>query len=804
MPAFLQDARYGLRLLWRSPGFALVAILTIAVGVGANVAIYSVVDAVLIDPLPYEEPDRLVFLWGVEGGLKTGSNWNSYPDVVDFEERNEVFEEVGSLSSRQVTLTGDDREPMRVSAGYVSHDLLGVLGVHPIEGRGIRPEEDAIGGDPVVLLGSGLRHELFGEGEALGKTLTIDGTEHTIVGIMPSWFTLPGDARVWLPLDPAHAGDDRGQHRLLSIGRLLPGISLDLANTNIGLISAALESEYPESNHDRGARVEPMYEAFFGDVRPPLYMLMGAVGLILLITCANVANLLLARSALRRRELAVRLALGARPFRLVRQMLTESLLLSALGGLAGLAVAIWSLDLLLSLAPSTIPRIEEVGLNLRVLVFSIAITMLTGLLFGLFPAVQARRHDIQHALKQGGRGPLGGTSRNRARQVLVVAEIALAFVVVVGAGLLTNSFLRLQRVDPGFRGDDVLAARISLPQGTYPEWKEATRFFDELIDHLERIPGVESAAAGYEHPLSGGWETSFILPGVFEAPEGQRPEARILPITPHYFETVGVRLLTGRAFDEHDDETAPGVVIINESFSRQFFPEGDAVGHTLARSRWWPELPGDYEIIGVVADVKMDGLASGTPWAMYYPQKQVPFQEMYVFLRGSIDPMSLANPLRSVVGEMDRTLPIEGITTLGQIRHGALGQERFQVTLLNLFAVIALTLSLIGIYGVLAAGVVQRRGEIGIRMALGANRRDVLRSFVGQGARLTLVGLALGLAAALLATRLMSGLLFEISPTDPPTLGTVTLLFAAVALLACLIPAARATRVDPLVVLRSD
>jgi len=454
-------------------------------------------------------------------------------------------------------------------------------------------------------------------------------------------------------------------------------------------------------------------------------------------------------------------------------------------------------------APSSIPRIDSVGINPRVLMFSLAVTLAAGVLFGLAPALHARTRDMADHLKEGARGFFGG-GRNRLRSGLVIAEIALAFVVSVAAGLLTTSFLRLTNVDPGFRGEDVLTARVALPNGSYPEWRQATALFDGLIQRLEELPGVESAAAGYEHPLSGGWETSFVLPGVLEAPEGERPEARILPVTHGYFRTVGMKLLHGRDFLPGDDENAPGVVIINESFARRFFPGDDAVGHRLVRDRWWDELPGDWEIIGVVADVKMDGLASGTPWAMYYPQKQVPFQQMYVFLRSSIEPTALANSLRNVVWEMDADLPVEDVRVLGDRHHAALAQERFQVTLLNLFGVIALVLAVVGIYGVLSSVVAERRAEIGVRMALGASRHDVLRAVVGQGMRLTLVGLVLGLGGALATTRLLAGLLFQVSPTHPPTLGGIAVFFSLVAVLACVIPAVRAARVDPMVALRAE
>lgn len=804
MRGIIRDAVYSLRLLRINPAFTVVAVLTIAVGVGANVAIYSVIDAVLIHPLPFEDAGRLVFVWGVEGGLKSGSSWNSYPDVQDFEAQNEVFVEMASFSMPRLTLTGGDREPGRVAAARISHDLFSVLGVQPAEGRGILPEEDRAGGEPVVVISDGLRNDLLGEAvDVLGSTLTVDGIERTIVGVMPPGFQFPNQARLWIPLGPEHAGDGRGAHRLLTVARLRPAVSQAQANANMATIAATLEAEYPKTNTNRGARIEPMSEALLGEVRPPLLLLFGAVGLVLLIACTNVASLLLARVTVRRRELAVRAALGAGPWRLLRQLLTESLLLALIGGLCGMVVAVWSLELLVSMAPSGIPRIDSVGINPRVLMFSLAVTLAAGVLFGLAPALHARTRDMADNLKEGARGFFGG-GRNRLRSGLVIAEIALAFVVCVAAGLLTTSFLRLTNVDPGFRGEDVLTARVALPRGSYPEWRQATALFDRLIQRLEELPGVESAAAGYEHPLSGGWETSFVLPGVLEAPEGERPEARVLPVTPGYFRTVGMKLLHGRDFLPGDDENAPGVVIVNESFARRFFPGDDAVGHRLVRDRWWDELPGDWEIIGVAADVKMDGLASGTPWAMYYPQKQVPFQQMYVFVRSSIEPTALANSVRNIVWEMDSDLPVEDVRVLGDRRHAALAKERFQVTLLNLFGVIALVLAVVGIYGVLSSVVAERRAEIGVRMALGASRQDVLRAVVGQGMRLTLVGLVLGLGGALATTRLLAGLLFQVSPTHLPTLGGVMVFFSLVAVLACVIPAVRAARVDPMVALRAE
>ncbi len=799
------NLRYAVRTLHKRPGFAAVTILSLALGVGGVSAMFSLVDGVLLRPLPFADPDRLVLLWGVETGMRTGSSAASYPDFVDFEEQNSVFEELAGWSSASFAVTGSEGEPMMIDAARVTYDLLPMLGVQPAIGRGFLPEEDRVGGEPVALISDGFWASRFGSrSDIVGQTLTLDGVYVTIIGVMPTDLEFPASVQVWIPAVPVHASDSRGQHRIVALGRLEPGINIELAEEEMRAIAARLEEEYPQSNTNRGARLETLHEAVVGNVRPALVMLLAAVATVLLIVCANVANLLLARSTTREKEVAIRTALGAGRRRLMRQLLTESLVLAVVGGALGVLLAVAAVGLVKAINPGNLPRLDEVAVNARVLWVALAVSLVTGVVFGFAPSYHSSKPDLNSSLKEGGRTSTQGGRKPRLRQFLVVAEMAMAVVLVAGAGLLINSFLQLQRVDPGFRDKGVLIAPLALPASRYDSRQKVTAFFDELLESIEALPGVESAAAAYRHPLSGGWETSFTLPGVYEPPEGQRPEARIRPITASYFQTVGIPLLQGRYFDEHDDDRAPGVVIINESFARAFFPEGDAIGHRLLRDQWWPDLPFEFEIVGIVGDVKMDGLTESTPWAMYYPHDHYPFAEMNVVVRAEGDPLAFAAAVRQRVWALDADLPVENVQALEQIRSESVARERFQTVLLGLFAVLALTLAALGIYGVMSYAVAQRTSEIGVRMSLGARANEVLAMIVGQGMKLAALGLVLGLVGAIATSRVMASLLFGVSPTDVPTFAAVTVVLAAVALLACVLPALRASRIDPVHALRSE
>jgi putative ABC transport system permease protein len=804
----LKDLRYAARQLRRKPGFAVVVVLTLALGIGANTAIFSVVDGVLLRPLPYEEPDRLVVLWGDETGLRSGSSWASYPDFLDFEKQATSFVTLAGSSQQTYTLTGYGGEPVRVPVGRVTHDLFGVLGIQPALGRGFLPEEDRVDGPDVLVLTHAFWTDRMGaDPDALGRTLVLDGRPFEIIGVMPRGFEW-GPAAVFAPLEPQFGADSRGAHRVFTIARLKGDVPFERADAEVGTIAARLAEEYPEFNTNRGAYLEPVHELTVGGVRSTLWAVFGMVGLVLLIACANVANILLTRATERSREVAVRSALGAERRHIIRQLGTESLLLAGIGGIVGIAVAGAGLRLLQALAPAGIPRLETVSLDGRVLGFAALITIVTGLVFGLLPSLQAARVDLQSRLKEGGRYA-AGRRRARLAQGVVILEVALALVAVVSAGLLVNSFLRLQRVDAGFSAENVLVVPIALPSGQYwnqgdPDGERVIAFYEEAERRLEGLPGVTSVASAYMHPLSGGWESSFIIKGVFEPPEGERPEARLRPVTPGYFRTVGTQLLKGRDISDTDLAGAPGVVVVNESFERTFFPDGDALGHTVVRSPWWENLPGEFEIVGVVADVKMDGFTESVPTALYFSHPQFPFSDMNIVVGASVEPTLLLGAIQEQIWAIDSDLPIEGVETLTQIRSAEVAPERFRTILVGMFAAVALLLSAIGIYGVLSYNVAQRTREVGLRMSLGARAPDVLRLVIRQGMGLALVGLLLGGFLAFLATGLLQSLLFEVSPTDPITFAAVSALLAGVALLACVVPAIRASRVDPLVALRAE
>jgi len=783
-------------------------VFTLALGIGATTAIFSVVDAVLLQPLPYDNPDELVILWGDEGGIGTGSNAASYPDFLDFEEQATSFASMAGWTNERYTLTGYGGEPVLVPLTRITWDLFPTLGVTPRAGRHFLPEEDRLGAPDVIMLSHAFWQDRLGApGDAIGRTLTLDDRPFQVVGVMPDGFAWSAGA-VYAPFVARYGDDFRGNHRMLPIARLRTGVSFAEANAEVQTIAARLAEMYPEDNTDRGAYLQPYRETVVGSIRPTLWAVFGMVGLVLLIACANVANILLARATERSPEVALRTALGAGRGHITRQLVTESLLLATLGGVLGLVVAAVGLRLLTAAAPSGIPRLTNVGLNFEVLVFALLLTVGTGLFFGLLPTLQAARRDPQSKLKEGGRDGTGA-GRTRISQAVVVTEIALAMVAIVSAGLLVNSFVRLQGVDPGFDASEVLIVPISLPEGRYfgsedPSARRAVAFFQDAEREIEALPGVSRVASAFMHPLDGGWESSFSIPGVFDPPQGQRPEARLRPVTPGYFSTVGLPLLRGRDISERDGASAPGVVVVNESFERMFFSDGEALGQTVARGQWWEDLPFEFEIIGVVADVKMDGLTAEVPMAMYFSHPQFPFTDMNLVIATDANARAVLPAIQSVIRGLDAQLPIEGVETLSEIHSNGVAPERFRTMLVSLFAAIALVLSAIGIYGVLSYSVARRTRELGLRVSLGARTGDVVRLVIRQGMTLTLVGLAIGVVFSLLTTTALASLLFEVSPTDPITYFAVAVVLATVALAACLLPALRATRVHPMVALRAE
>lgn len=801
-----KDVRFAVRSLRRRPGFSLVVTAILALGIGGAGAMFSLVDGVLLRPLPYPQPERLVLLWGTEEGLKTGSNWTSMPDFVDFEAATRAFAGMAAWSQGEAAVTAESLEPAQVPVARVAHDLLPTLGVHPALGRGILASEDRLGAEPVAVLSHGFWSRRFAaDPEVLGRSLTVDGVDHRVVGVLPADLAFT-DADLLLPLAHTHAGDDRGQHRLLVLARLADGVSLERAVEDVERVAALLEAAHPESNTGRGARLEPLHEAMVGDARPALHMLAGAVGLLLLIVCANVASLVLARATGRGREVALRRALGASRGRLLRLFLVEGLVLTALGGLLGVAVAAGGVELVRAAQAAGIPRLDAVRLDGRALGAIALLTLGTGVLFGLVPALQTSERRLQAALGQGGQGATATRRRPRLRKLLVVGEVALAVVLLAGAGLLAHSFLLLDRVDPGFTARDTLVVPIALPITRYPNeaWRETVAFYEQLQARLASHPETEAVAVAHQHPLAGGWETSFELPGVFERPVGERPEARIRPVRPGYFETVGIPLLAGRDFTDHDDADGAPVVIVNRAMAQRFFPGSDPVGRRLAKQHWWGYLSGEWEIVGVAGDVKMDGLASGTPWAMYFPHAQMPFNEMNLLLRTGGDPHALVPAVRRAVAELDPLLPVEGVTTLDAIRSDSLADRRFRSLLLAGFALLALALAAVGVYGVLAYTVARRTREIGIRMSFGADAGDVVGGVLREGLAMVAAGVVVGLGATLVLTRFLEGLLYGVDAGDPQTLAVAVAVLVASAVAACLVPALRATRVDPMQALRAE
>jgi putative ABC transport system permease protein len=805
-----QDLRYALRTLVRWPGFTIVVVLTLALGIGANAAIFSVVNAVLLRPLPYANPDRLVVVLGVPtdgDSAKVGAS-SSYPDFADFRARSRSFSQLAAYSVRRTTVTGKTFEPAIVSGAPVTANLFPMLGVAPVLGRSFLVEEDRPGAAPVVIVSNEFwQQRLGGNPNVLGSSLSLNGQPATIVGVMAPRFAFPGGAAIWFPAAEPNDPRTRGQHSYGIAGRLAPGATIATASREVAAIAHQLEVEYPAINAKRGARAQSMTEAIVGNVRPQLLVLLGSVGLVLLIVCVNVANLFLARAAARTREVAVRTALGAGRTRLARQFLTESFVVTAIGSALGVLVAYWGSKLLVSKAPQSIPRASEIGIDGNVLLFLSGLSVLTAIIFGVLPALQMSRATPIASLREGGRGVRGGLAQRGLRQALVVSEVALAVVLVVGAGLLVKSFWKMQRVDPGFVPDRMLVAQIQLPPSRYAGYADGDRvraFYADLSNRIAARPEVQSVAVAMQHPLSPGWTSSFTIAGRQPPPAGQEPESSIRPVMPGYFRAVGAKLLRGREIQESDGLGTPGVVVINEAFARAHFPNEDPIGRRIERASWWKGMPSSFEIVGVVADERFEGPRAPAEPATYFSLAQFTFNDNWLLVRTKGDAKAFVPTLRQLVWAMDRDLPLENVRTMDEILGETMADSRFNTVLLSLFAVVALLLAAIGIYGVLAYTVAQRTGEIGIRMALGAQRASVLRLVVGNGLALALIGVVVGGAAAFFATRALARLVFGVSTTDPVVFGGVALVLPAVAAAAAAIPALRASRVDPIVALRSE
>jgi putative ABC transport system permease protein len=800
--------RYGVRMLWKSPGFMLVAIFTLALGIGANSAIFSVVNAVLLRPLAFKNPETLV---RVKGELKkqgVDQEPLSYPDFVDLKAQSQMLESLAAYNQTSGALTGSGGEPERLRGANVSAELFPLLGIPPVIGRTFSPEEDRVGGAPVVVLSHALWQRRFGsDPHIVGQQIMLNGRSTTVLGVMAPDFNFPIQAAqrdYWMPLVPSvgERATQRGSHYLNVIGRLKPGATLAQAASDTTALGARLEEQYPDSNVGFSLAVVAAHEDVVKDVKPALLVLLGAVGFVLLIACANVANLLLARAAGRAKEIAIRTALGASRLRVVRQLLTESVLLSLTGGTLGLLLAVWGVDLLIAASPADIPRVKEMGLDVRVLLFTLGISVLTGLIFGLAPAVQSSKLDLNESLKEGGRGSTEGLRRNRVRSLLIVVEVALSLVLLISAGLLIKSFMRLRDVNPGFNPNNVLSVSISLPQVKYADEAKQAAFYRDVLERIRETPGVVSAGGIFTLPLSGSNRVNtFDIVGRPSNPE-ELPEGNDRVATPDYFRAMGIPVIKGRVFTERDDANAPPVVIVNESLARRYFAGEDALGKRMIISDKYPQ---GNEIVGVVGDVRHKSLDVEGGAEFYRSYLQSPAASMSLVVRTErADPASIASSIRSAVQQVDKDQPISNIQTMDQLLADSVAQRRFNMLLLGIFACVALILAAVGIFGVMSYSVTQRTHEIGIRMALGAQGSDVLKLVVGQGMSLALIGVALGLLASVIMTRVMSNLLFGVSATDPLTFAGVSLLLTVIALIACYIPARRATRVEPVIALRYE
>ena len=809
MKGLRQDIRFGLRMLRKRPGFTVVALLALALGTGANTAIFSVVNGVLLRPLPFKDPDRLVRLSEWTKQIPTMSI--SYPNFKDWREQNRVFEGIAATQFGSYNLTGEG-EPERLQGRNVSWDFFDVLGVRPALGRAFRRDEDRAGAPRTCVISDDLWRRRFGADEkVVGKAVTLNGESYTVVGVLPAGFPFATTTAVFVPIGLEEASQGmsaRGSHPgIYAIARMKQGVTFEQAEAGMKAVVARLAELYAKENAGNGVALTPLREFFVGNIRTSLLVLLGAVGFVLLIACVNVANLMLARAAARHREIAVRTALGASRMRIIRQLLTESVILGVAGAAVGLLLAFWGVDVLLRASLGVIPTTADIRLDPTVLVFTLGISLLTSVLFGLAPALQASKPDPSEALKEGGRSGAEGGARNRVRSLLVIAEVALSLMLLVGAGLLIRSFLNLRQTDTGFDPRHLLTMTISHPVGP-EEGQKAANFFRAVEERVRALPGVKAAAVSNGVPMLGAASESLVqIEGSAEPDQGLL--AVVYLPTRDFLKAMGIRLVRGRFFDERDTRDAPLVAVIDEEFARLYFPGVDPVGKFLAGQ---PEIP-HAEIVGVVAHVKNYGLESPGPVQaqLYRARDQIPdrFQSLFadrvtVVVRTAGDAAAMAPAVRSAIQEVDPNQPVYNVFTMEQVLSGAVAPRRLSMLLLSLFAAVALVLAAVGIYGVMSYAVAQRTHEFGVRMALGAEGRDVLRMVVRQGMRLTLLGVGAGLACALVLTRVLSSLVYGVTATDPVTYGGAALVLACVALLACLVPARRATKVDPIVALRYE
>ena len=807
MQFFWQDLRYGFRTLLRNPGFCAVAILALALGIGPNTAIFTMVNAVLLKPLPVPEPNRVVMIWGTL--LKSGFDQMpvSAADYLEWKKQAHSFDQMSAAFAipefgLNVSGAGD---PERVSAALASKEFLPALGIKPIVGRNFLPEEDRPGGPPAVLISHALWQRRFhSDPAAIGRSLTVDGIPRTVVGVVPHELGEMVAADLWLPTAINPNNPERQNHQFGIVARLKPGVTVAESRAEMAVIARRLESAYPATNTGWGVTLFPMAEMFTGRIRPVLLILLGAVGLLLLIACANLANLLLARAATREKEIAIRGALGAGRLRLIRQLLTESLVLALAGGALGLILAAWGVRLLRSVVPDMFPMLQHMSVDVPVLAFTFGISILTGLLFGLVPAWRSSHTDLNTTLKEAaGRSESAGGS-HRIRSFLLAGEVALAVLLSVSAGLLLRSFVRVTEVNPGVRTANILTMNLSLPEVKYDTPQKRATFYKDLIERVDALPGVRSAGAVVFLPLRVSilsfriWVNSFTIEGRPPVPQDKQPLADYRPATPGYFNTMGIALRQGRLFDQHDDLDAKRVVLVNEAMVRKHFPHENPLGQRIVMGK-------PMEIVGVVADAKLYGLDAPVEPAVYVPHAQHSGDSsMAVVVRTEGDPTVVAAAVRREILKLDPEQPISNVRSMEQVLSDSLMLRRVAMLLLTVFASLALTLATVGIYGLTAYSVSRRTHEIGLRVALGASQSQILRMVVGRGLVTSLIGAAIGVAAAFELTRGLSGMLYGVTATDPLVFAGVPLLLIAVSVLASYVPARKATRIDPLVALRYE
>ncbi len=810
MRVLIQDLRFAVRQMAKRPGFTAVIVLTMALGIGANAAIFSVLDAVLLRPLPYTQPERLIKVWtrftGI--GLPNDQNWVSAPEFRDLQQLNRSFSDLAAINTGSFNL-GVKGSPQRVVGSSVSPSLFGMLCARPLLGRTFLPEEGQPGRDKEVILSYGLWRRVFGGNPGvIGSTIDIDGVPMSVVGVMPSGFAYPDESEIWGPL--AFSPDDlsensRGGHGLEVLGRIKPGLSIAQVQSDMDRVARTMieqHGSYPYEKYGFGIILHPLLEETVGDVKPSLFVLMAAVGLVLLIACANIANLLLARSTERQQEMETRMALGAGSWRLTRQLLTESVVLAFAGGFVGLAITPWALEGLVAIAAKTLPRAVHTSIDGRALALTAAISLATGILFGLAPALQAGRKRHFEGLKSG--RSTEGRQPKRLRSALVIGETAFSLLLVAGAGLLLRSFAEILKVDPGFRPENVLTMRVSLPDASYSKPDQVRGFYDELLTRVQRLPGVQSAGAVSGLPLSGNGGSGTTTVDTQSVPmEDSTPEADQRVVTPDYFKAMGISLVRGRFFEARDTDGAPPVTIIDESLAQTYWPNQDPIGKRLHQGGRQAKVPWA-TVVGVVRHVRNRTLEARSRVEVYWPENQRAFGAMTLAVLAQGNAMSLVPTIQREVSSIDPDLPVYSVRTMTQVMGESVERRRLALILLAVFAGLALVLASVGIYGVTSYGVAQRKMEIGLRMALGADRGQVLRMMIWSGMTTIAIGLGFGLILALSLTRLMSGLLFAVRASDPLALGGAALLLMIAALLAIFIPARRATKVNPMVALRYE